>query len=231
MRFTTSCTAKRRLLDMCRQAAFTMLLAAGALALSMGGTRADAASITLVIIGDSLSAGYGLPKEAAFPTQLERRLRDKGYDIRVVNSGVSGDTTKGGRARLAWALGDNPDAVLLELGANDALRGLEPEQAYENLKAILTTLQAKRIPVLLAGMRAPPNMGEDYAKAFDDVYTRLDQAFDVVFYPFFLAGVAAIPALNQDDGIHPNAQGVAVVVDNILPSVEQLLARTKHDGS
>ena len=172
-----------------------------------------------------------MPKEDAFPTQLERRLRGEGYDIRVVNSGVSGDTTTGGRARLGWALGDNPDAVLLELGANDALRGLEPEQAYENLKAILTALQAKRIPVLLAGMHAPPNMGEDYAQAFDDVYTRLDQAFDVVFYPFFLEGVAANPALNQDDGIHPNADGVAVVIDNILPAVEQLLARTKQDGS
>jgi len=207
-----------------------MLLAASVLVLSIGVARADAASITLVIIGDSLSAGYGLPKEDAFPTQLERRLRGKNYDIRIVNSGVSGDTTKGGRARLGWALGDNPDAVLLELGANDALRGLEPEQAYENLKAILTTLQAKRIPVLLAGMHAPPNMGEDYAKAFDDVYTRLDQTFDVVFYPFFLKGVAANPALNQDDGIHPNADGVAVVIENILPAVEQLLARTKQGG-
>ncbi len=208
-----------------------MLLAIVTLGMPVNGTRADAAPITLVIIGDSLSAGYGLPKEDAFPTQLQRRLRAKGYDVRVVNSGVSGDTTKGGRARLDWALGDDPDAVLLELGANDALRGLAPEQAFENLKAMLTALQAKRIPVLLAGMRAPPNMGADYANAFDDVYARLDQAFDVVFYPFFLEGVAANPALNQDDGIHPNAKGVAVVVDNILPAVERLLARVKQGGS
>lgn len=222
---------KYLLLDMCRRVTFTMLAAVGLFALSISATRADAPSITLVIIGDSLSAGYGLPKADAFPTQLERRLRDKGYNIRIINSGVSGDTTSGGRARLGWALGDNPDAVLLELGANDALRGLEPEQAFENLSAMLTTLKEKKIPVLLAGMRAPPNMGEDYAKAFDDVYARLDQAFDVVFYPFFLEGVVADPSLNQDDGIHPNAAGVAVVIDNILPAVEQLLARVKQGRS
>lgn len=188
-------------------------------------TAQAANSITLVVFGDSLSAGYGLEKEFAFPTRLGEALTAKGYDIKVVNAGVSGDTTAGGRARLAWTLGDDVDAVILELGANDALRGLGTEQAYNNLAAMLKVLADKKIPTLLTGMHAPPNMGEDYGKAFDQVYQRLNAEFDIIFYPFFLDGVAANPALNIEDGIHPNPAGVDVIVERILPDVERLLKR------
>jgi len=181
--------------------------------------------VRIVVVGDSLSAGYGLAAADAFPARLEAALRESGHDARVENAGVSGDTTAGGRARLAWAIGDDPEAVILELGANDALRGLHPEKAYDNLAAMLTRLQEKNIPVLLAGMKAPPNMGEDYAQEFDAVFRRLAAAYDVIFYPFFLKGVAGQPALNQEDGIHPTAEGVGVIVENILPSVEALLER------
>lgn len=183
--------------------------------------------ITLVVFGDSLSAGYGLAKPHAFPVRLEQALKEKGHDVRVVNAGVSGDTTAGGRARLNWTLSDDVDAVILELGANDALRGLGTEQAYKNLEHILQVLKERDIPTLLAGMHAPPNMGEDYGKQFDNIFTRLNEAFDVIFYPFFLDGVAANPALNQEDGIHPNPAGVDVVVERILPDVEALLERVK----
>lgn len=197
-----------------------------ALVVALATVTAQAANpITLVVFGDSLSAGYGLEKEVAFPTRLDQALADKGYDAKVINAGVSGDTTAGGRARLAWTLGDNVDAVILELGANDALRGLGTEQAYENLAAMLQTLADKNIPVLLAGMLAPPNMGEDYGKAFADVYQRLAEEFDVVFYPFFLDGIAADASLNQEDGIHPNAAGVDEIVERILPDVEALLKK------
>lgn len=181
--------------------------------------------ITLVVFGDSLSAGYGLEKQYAFPTRLNSALDEKGYSVGVVNAGVSGDTTAGGRARLDWTLGNGVDAVILELGANDALRGLGTEQAYRNLAGILKVLADRGIPTLLAGMRAPPNMGEDYGKSFDDIFKRLNDEFDVIFYPFFLDGVAANPALNQKDGIHPNPAGVDVLVERILPDVEALLKR------
>lgn len=188
-------------------------------------TAQAANSITLVVLGDSLSAGYGLEKQFAFPTRLGEALNAKGYDVKVVNAGVSGDTTAGGRSRLAWTLGDDVNAVILELGANDALRGLGTEQAYTNLAAMLEVLADRGIPTLLAGMHAPPNMGEDYGKAFDQVYQRLNAEFDIVFYPFFLDGVAANPALNIEDGIHPNPAGVDVIVERILPDVETLLKK------
>jgi len=196
------------------------------LCLTLSSFTAQAAnSITLVVFGDSLSAGYGLEKQFAFPTRLGEALAAKGYDAKVVNAGVSGDTTAGGRSRLDWTLDDGVDAVIVELGANDALRGLGTEQAYRNLAAILQTLADKNIPALLAGMHAPPNMGEDYGKAFDQVYQRLAVEFDVVFYPFFLDGVAANPALNIDDGIHPNPAGVDVIVERMMPDVERLLKK------
>lgn len=204
----------------------TALVCAGLASFVPDDARAADKAVTLVVLGDSLSAGYGLPAEDAFPAKLETALKDMGYDIRVENSGVSGDTTAGGRARLGWAIGDNPGAVILELGANDALRGLKPENAYKNLAAMLRDLEAKDIPVLLAGMKAPPNMGEEYAREFEAVFTRLDREFDVVFYPFFLDGVAGTPSLNQDDGIHPTAKGVDVIVANIMPKIEALLKRT-----
>lgn len=186
--------------------------------------KADAA-YSIVVIGDSLSAGYGLPGADAFPAKLEVALKNRGHEVRVENAGVSGDTTAGGRARLAWAIGNDPDAVIVELGANDALRGLDPAKAYDNLSAMLDTLAQKKIPVLLAGMKSPPNMGEDYARDFNAIFPRLAESHDIILYPFFLEGVAGNPALNQDDGIHPTADGVDVIVRNIMPAVEELLKR------
>ncbi|PIQ95835.1 MAG: arylesterase [Nitrospinae bacterium CG11_big_fil_rev_8_21_14_0_20_56_8] len=189
--------------------------------------QAAAGPVTLVVVGDSLSAGYGLAEQDAFPPKLERALRAKGHDVRVVNAGVSGDTTAGGRARLAWTLGDDVDAVILELGANDALRGLDTNQAFENLSAMLKALQSKGVPALLAGMKAPPNMGDEYVQAFDAIYPRLAGIYDVTFYPFFLAGIVGRPALNQADGMHPTPEGVDIIVANILPAVEKLLTRIR----
>jgi acyl-CoA thioesterase-1 len=178
---------------------------------------------TLVVLGDSLSAGYGLADSESFPSKLEKALRGKGYDIDVINAGVSGDTTAGGLARLNWSVPNDANGVIVELGANDALRGLDPDKTYSNLETIISQLQAKGKDVLLAGMRAPPNMGSNYADRFDSLYPRLVKATDVIFYPFFLKGVVARPELNLDDGIHPNAKGIDVIVTNILPFVEQML--------
>jgi acyl-CoA thioesterase I len=186
-----------------------------------------ATPILLLVIGDSLTAGYGLASPQAFPAQLERALAAEGLAVRVSSAGVSGDTTAGGRARLAWALGasaqEQPDAAIVELGANDALRGIEPEVTAQNLDAILTELSRRGIPVLLAGMRAPPNLGPEYGRRFDAIYPRLAQAHGVALYPFFLEGVAAVPRLNQDDGIHPNAEGVAEIVRRITPPAAALV--------
>ncbi len=213
-------------LDMWRFWGFaTVLLCAAAILHPSSGTAQSGPPITIVAIGDSLTAGYGLPKDDAFPVKLEAALRAKGHPVIVINAGVSGDTSAGGRARLGWALGDNPDGVILELGANDALRGLTPQQMHDNLSAMLTELSAQNIPVLLAGMRSPPNLGPEYAAEFEGAFTKLAEDFDVVFYPFFLEGVAAVPALNQDDGIHPTAAGIDVIVERIMPDVEKLLVR------
>ncbi len=189
---------------------------------------AAAPSLRLMVIGDSLTAGFGLPVEQAFPAKLEAALRQKGHAVSVLNGGVSGDTSAGGKARIEWALADKPDAVILELGANDGLRGIDPKDLYANLKAILETLQARGIPTFLAGMVAPPNLGEAYGKEFRAVYTRLAQEFDVPLQPFFLDGVAMKRELNQADGIHPNAKGVAVLVDNIVPLLVPWLTGLKQ---
>lgn len=181
--------------------------------------------IRILAFGDSLTAGYNLPSRDAFPVKLEAALRAQGYDARVLNAGISGDTSAGGRARLDWALGDRPDYAIVELGANDALRGLDPEQVYANLDVILKTLRSRGIPVLLAGMMAPRNMGADYVGRFDAVYGRLRQKYGVPLYPFFLDGVAMNAALTQADGLHPNARGVDRIVQGILPMVEQLIAK------
>ena len=191
---------------------------------------AAAEPVRLLAFGDSLVAGYGLAPSAAFPAQLQRALRAEGYEVAVINAGQSGDTTAAGRGRLEWSLADKPDAVLLELGANDALRGLEPEQAFDNLDAILTRLKAENLPVLLAGMLASRNLGADYRRAFDRVFPRLAEKHDVPLYPFFLEGVALDPELNQADGIHPNERGVAVIVERILPYVIELVERAKANG-
>lgn len=186
----------------------------------------DAGPVTLLALGDSLTAGYNLPAADAFPVRLESALRNAGYNVRVINAGVSGDTTADGRARLDWALADKPDAAIVELGANDALRGLDPAMAFANLDAILGTLSDRKIPVLLAGMRAPRNMGADYVRSFDGLYPRLAAKWKVPLYPFFLEGVALHPDLTQPDGLHPTAQGVDRIVGAILPQVESLIGPT-----
>ncbi len=184
---------------------------------------AAAEPIRLLALGDSLTAGYGLPTDQSFPVQLESALRDKGYEVAVINAGVSGDTTAGGLARLDWALSDEPDLVLLELGANDGLRGLDPNDTRRNLAAILERLSERDMPTLLAGMYAPPNLGREYGEVFNALYPELAEIYSVPLYPFFLEGVAADTSLNQADGIHPNGAGVAVIVENMLPAVIGLI--------
>lgn len=175
------------------------------------------------MFGDSLSAGYGLPAEQAFPRQLEAALQRHGYQVVVQNASVSGDTSAGGLARLDWTLADNPDLVIVELGANDALRGLDPALTHKNIDTILTRLKAAGIQPLLAGMRAPRNLGRDYYSKFDQIYPDLAQSQSVPLYPFFLEGVAGRRELNLDDGVHPNATGVAVIVEHLLPLVKKSL--------
>jgi acyl-CoA thioesterase-1 len=189
---------------------------------------ADVKSVKIVAFGDSLTAGYGLPVADAFPTKLQSALNAKGIDAVVANAGVSGDTTAGGLERVDWSVPQDTDAVILELGANDALRGLDPKLTEKNLDAILTRLDRRHIPVLLAGMKAPPNMGADYAKAFDAIFPALAAKYPVVFYPFFLDGVAADAGLNQGDGMHPTAAGVDVIVAHMLPQVEELVAKARE---
>ena len=192
--------------------------------------KADEGRVVRVLaFGDSLIHGYGLAKEDSFPVQLQRALQAQGLRVEVINGGNSGDTTAGGLARLDWALTDSPDAVLVELGANDALRGVEPSEAHANLDAILTKLGEKGLPVLLAGMLAPRNLGPDYAAEFDALYPSLAEQHGVPLYPFFLDGVAADPALNQSDGIHPNAAGIAVIVEKITPYVADLVIKVTAD--
>jgi acyl-CoA thioesterase I len=183
--------------------------------------------LTLLALGDSLTAGYGLDAPQSFPSRLEAALRQRGHDVIVVNAGVSGDTASQGAARLDWSLTPEVDAVLVELGANDALRGLPPAQAEAALADILSKLKAKGLPTLLLGMRAPPNLGPDYVTAFEVMYGRLASAHGAALYPFFLEGVAADAGLNQADGIHPNAAGVDEIVRRLLPDVEALLAAIK----
>lgn len=179
----------------------------------------------LMVLGDSLTAGYGLPQDQAFPVKLEAALKKKGRDVTVINAGVSGDTTAGGLARLDWALASKPTHVLVELGANDMLRAVDPAVTRKNLDSIVTKLKDRDIKVMLAGMYASPNLGKTYTEAFRTLYTDLAKDHGVLLYPFFLDGVAAQRELNQDDGIHPNEKGVAVIVERILPSIEDFLDR------
>lgn len=176
-------------------------------------------SLTVLVLGDSLSAGYGLAGDEAFPAQLQTALQQEGYQIRMINAGLSGDTSAGGAARLEWSLSDDPELVIVALGANDALRGLDPQQTYANLESIIARIKQRGGAVVLAGMLAPRNLGEDYYSSFDAIYPALAQQFDVPLYPFFLAGVAGKPELNISDGIHPNAAGVKIMVDGMLPLV------------
>ncbi|MEE8333225.1 MAG: arylesterase [Alphaproteobacteria bacterium] len=189
-----------------------------------------AGPVRILVLGDSLAAGYGLRASAAFPARLEARLRADGFDVVAINAGVSGDTSAGGRSRLDWSLADRPDIVIVELGANDALRGLDPAMTRRNLDAILTRLTAAGVGVLLTGMYAPPNYGREYEKKFKAVYPALAEKHGVLFYPFFLDGVATVAALNQPDGVHPNERGVRVIVDLIAPYVVRWLKAHEMTG-
>lgn len=184
-----------------------------------------AADLRLAALGDSLTAGWGVPAEDAFPVKLESALAQKGYHVTIANFGVSGDTTAGGLARLPAVLAQKPDGVIVELGANDVLRGLPAQAARANLDAILSRLKAEGIPILLCGLRIPKNYGEDYAAAFEAAYAELAKTSGAVLYPYFLDGVAGHPDLLQSDGLHPNAAGVDGIVSGILPACETFLAR------
>jgi acyl-CoA thioesterase-1 len=187
--------------------------------------------IKLLVLGDSLTAGYGLPPGEAFPVKLEAALKARGHAVQVINAGVSGDTSAGGLARLDWVLGDKPQAAIVELGANDALRGLDPQKMRGNLENILARLEHDKIPTLFAGMKAPPNLGADYTQQYSKAFDELAAAHKVLYYPFFLDGVAAHQELNQADGLHPSPAGVAIIVQSILPKVEELLQRVEAHGT
>ncbi len=216
---------------------------AGALAMAMvlalffgfvfgfaGSALSQQAPVKLVVLGDSLVAGYGLEPGQAFPEKLQAALREKGHAVEIVNAGVSGDTSAGGLERLDWSVPDDTDAAIVELGANDALRGLDPATTRANLEAIVTRLRERGIAVLLAGMLAPPNMGEDYAERFNPIYADLAQAHGVALYPFFLDGVAAQAHLNLSDGMHPNPEGVDEIVTRLLPAAEALLEQASEQA-
>ena len=207
-------------------ASLTALLAEGALPQPALAASSDR-PIVIVAYGDSLTAGYQLPPEAAFPVQLEKALRAKGYNVRVVNSGVSGDTAEDGLARFDWAMPKQADAVILELGANDALRGIPVAQTKTALSEILSRLKERRIAVLIAGMEAPRNWGDEYVKQFRAMYPSLAESGGALLYPFFLKGVALDPSLNLTDGLHPTPKGVALIVENMLPDIEKLIERVK----
>lgn len=202
-----------------------LALVIGLLPLAPGASARSNGELVIVALGDSLTAGYNLAPSQSFPAQLEAALKARGHRVRVLNAGVSGDTAAAGLARLDWAVPEEADAVIVELGANDALRGLDPDQTREALDHILARLKMRGVPVLLAGMRAPPNMGKEYEERFNAIYPALADKHGVLFHPFFLDGVAAVRELNLGDGVHPNTKGVAAIVAAILPAVEQLITR------
>ncbi len=181
--------------------------------------------IRLVAFGDSLTAGYGLTQEQAFPAILELALRQKGYVVEIINAGVSGDTVQSGLERLDWSIPEGIDGVILELGANDMLRGLAPSQTKAGLQTIVERLRSRHIPILIAGMQAAPNLGTEYTVEFNNIYKEIAQKYDLALYPFFLDGVAGNPALNQKDGLHPTAAGVRIIVERMLPSIETFIAK------
>lgn len=203
------------------------IVAAFALILAAAPAQAQE-PITIVAFGDSLTAGFQLGPDEGFAERLQAKLTERGEAVSIVNAGVSGDTTSGGLARLDWSVPAEADGVILELGGNDALRGIDPATTEANLDKMLTLLSERDLPVLLAGMRAPPNMGPDYEAQFNPIFQALARRHDAIYYPFFLDGVAGDPALGLGDGIHPNAEGVDVIVDKILPSVEKLIARIRR---
>ena len=204
-------------------AAFALLLGLAA--------PGQARTLRLVALGDSLTAGYSLPADAAFPAQLQKALLEKGFQVEIENAGVSGDTSSGALARLDWAVADGYDGVVVEIGANDMLRGMDPAMTRQNIAAIIKRLQERKIPVLLAGMRAAPNLGADYAAKFDPLYAELAKKYDLPLYPFFLEGVAGHPDLQLPDGLHPSRQGVERIVAGILPVVTAWLDRLKDNDN
>lgn len=210
---------------MIRSVTFFLGLAAVLAALLPVEARAD--PLKIVAFGDSLTAGYGLPAAEAFPVQLQKALSEKGHAVEVVNAGVSGDTTTGGLARLDWSVPEDADAVILELGGNDALRGLPPEATRENLDEMVARLKERGIAVLVAGIRAPRNLGEEYAQAFDAVFADVARKHGALLYPYFLEGIPLSPETVQGDGLHPTGKGVAIIVENILPSVEELMEQAR----
>jgi acyl-CoA thioesterase-1 len=205
---------------------FALVVAALALAVQLAGA-ADG-PVRIVALGDSLTAGFGLPANAAFPARLEQALRAKGIAVEISNAGVSGDTATGGLARLDWSVPEGTEAVIVELGANDTLRGIDPKVTRQALEAIVRRLRGRGVAVLLAGMRAAPNLGPDYARDFEAIYSDLAARNDLLLYPFFLDGVATDAKLNQRDGLHPTAAGVDAIVARILPKAEELVARARE---
>jgi len=216
---------------------WTWVLAFATAAMAFLGAQASAAQgeappgkeeIVILAFGDSLTAGLFIPPDKSFPAQLQAALREKGYPVRVINSGVSGDTAADGLARLEWSLDEKTDGAIVELGANDALRGIDPKIAERALGEILNALKAKHVEVLLAGMEAPRNWGQDYDDAFRAIYSKLAEEYGAMFYPFFLKDVATVQNLNLPDRLHPTPEGVATIVRNILPEVEGLIARIRE---
>lgn len=202
-----------------------LLLALLMIVIGSGGTLA--APLKIVAFGDSLTAGYNLPQDASFAAQLQAALRARGHEVEVIQGGVSGDTTADGLARLDWTVQPGTDGVIVELGANDALRGIDPAEMRKNLDAILARLKERHVPAFLAGMLAPRNLGADYAKSFDATYPALAQKYGVPLYPFFLDGVAGNPKLNLSDGLHPTREGVAIIVKAMLPAIEAWIRTLK----
>jgi acyl-CoA thioesterase-1 len=202
--------------------AFTLLLAV------LVASTASAAPIRILMLGTSLTQGYGLPPGTEIPALLQAKLKTAGVDAQVINSGVSGDTSAGGLSRLDWSLADHPDAVVVELGSNDALRGILPAQTEKNISGILVKLKARHIPTLLLGMKAPRNLGLEYARAFDSIYPKLAKQYGAMLYSFVLEGVALNPKLNQSDGLHPNAAGAKIIADRIFPDVSVLIKQVRR---
>jgi acyl-CoA thioesterase-1 len=207
---------------------FACAAALAIMAAPLSAPLAQSRPLHLVALGDSLTAGYGLPQEAAFPVVLEQALKAKGYRVEITNAGVSGDTSSGGLDRLDWSVPDGTDGVIVELGANDMLRGLDPSLTRQSIGAIVERLRARNIPVMLAGIYASRNLGPDYVQKFDSLYPDIAKKHDLVLYPFFLDGVAGERSLNLPDGLHPTAKGVEIIVERILPTVESFLGRLSN---